>query len=248
MAIFLSPHADDICFSLAGLAERTGGTLVSIFTVSNYVAAPLALPDEWEERIATVTALRRAEDIRFADAAGLARHDLALSEPPVTGWGAFDLTRLDEEVTLLARQLVPFVLGLASRDGDPRPALYCPMGIGGHRNHLSVMLAVRRAIVVLSSACDLFLYEDLHYASRAPVRQRGLGIARQVFGDALTEAIPVPLDPGAAARKFQHLSSYASQHHEAPRLADFTPASGLCDLPHEIVWPIAPAALPPATA
>ena len=35
MAIFLSPHHDDICFSLAGLAERTGGDLVNIFTISD---------------------------------------------------------------------------------------------------------------------------------------------------------------------------------------------------------------------
>ncbi|MCC6827538.1 MAG: PIG-L family deacetylase [Novosphingobium sp.] len=240
MAIFLSPHHDDICFSLAGLAERTGGDLVNIFTISDYVAAPVALPADPAGRVAAITALRRQEDIRFAAQTGLARHDLALAEPPIAGLGAFEHTRIDAEVALLSERLVPFVLALARREGARRRTLYCPMGIGGHRNHLSVLLAVRRAIAELARACDVRLYEDLHYASHAQARQRGLARARLLFGDALAEAVAMPLDPAAAARKLDRIALYASQQRDAPRHADFTPASGLCDGPHEIVWPVAP--------
>lgn len=248
MAIFLSPHNDDICFSLAGLAERTGGEMVSIFTISDYVAAPIALPADPARRTSAITALRRAEDDCFAAATGLARHDLALAEPVLVGRGAFDLAGIEDEVALLSRRLIPLVLTLAGKEGAQRPSLYCPMGIGGHRNHVSVLLAVRRAIPHLSGFCDVFLYEDLHYASRAAVRERGLANARRVFGDALSTGIALPLDPAAATRKLDRIGGYASQHDAPPRLARFTPASGLSDRPHEIVWPIASAAVRAARA
>ena len=116
MAIFLSPHNDDVCFSLAGLAERTGGDLVSIFTLSEYVASPIPLPTDRARRMAAITALRREEDTRFAQAAGLVRHDLALAEPPVTGLGPFEHTRIGEEVSLLSRRLHrPMMISWAPR-------------------------------------------------------------------------------------------------------------------------------------
>jgi len=248
MAIFLSPHNDDVCFSLAGLAERTGGDLVSIFTLSEYVASPIPLPTDRARRMAAITALRREEDTRFAQAAGLVRHDLALAEPPVTGLGPFEHTRIGEEVSLLSRRLIPFILALADREGAKPPALYCPMGIGGHRNHVSVLLAVRYAIASLSRVCDVFLYEDLHYASHAAARTIGLASARRVFCAALSEPIALPLDPLASARKLDRIAGYASQHDATPRLAHFTPASPLSDRPHEIVWRITPAALKATSA
>jgi len=41
MHIFLSPHHDDICFSLGHLAGRGGGDLVNLFTRSQYVAVAI---------------------------------------------------------------------------------------------------------------------------------------------------------------------------------------------------------------
>jgi len=110
------------------------------------------------------------------------------------------------------------------------------MGIGGHRNHLSVLLAVRGAYEALGRRCAVFLYEDLHYASDARARQRGLALAAKVFAGAELSPIVVALDPPAAERKMDWIGLYASQHARPPRLTDFTPASGLSPGPHEIVW------------
>lgn len=237
MHIYLSPHHDDVCFSVGQLASQTGGELVNAFTQSLYVAARVDLPADPGARLAAITDLRRQEDLQFCSATGLTRHDLGLSEPPVLGLQPFDLTGLAEEVDRLSTALVPCLLDLLPDEGDPHSAsLYCPMGIGGHRNHLSMLLAVRQAYEMLGRRCAVFLYEYLHYASNAGVRERGLALAVKVFAGAQLSPIVVALDAPATERKMRWVGLYASQHAQPPRLADFTPASGLSPGLHEIIW------------
>jgi len=238
MHIYLSPHHDDICFSLGHLARRCGGDLVNLFTRSRYVAVAMELPADDGARIEAISRLRREEDLRFVQAAGLVRHDLGLPEPALVGREPFDLTDLDAEIATLQASLLPYLLDLL-RAGAPETAkLYCPMGIGGHRNHLSTLLAVRAAYDTLRARCTLLLYEDLHYASVAPVRELGLQRVAQIFAGFQLSGTALPLDPDASARKMQAIGLYASQHRHPPRIADFTPASGATGL-HEIVWRVA---------
>ena len=237
MHIYLSPHHDDVCFSVGQLASQTGGALVNVFSLSLYVAARVDLPADPGARVAAITDLRRQEDLRFCGAVGLTRHDLGLSEPPVLGLQPFDLTGLTAEVDHLSAKLIPYLLDLLPGESDPHSAaLYCPMGIGGHRNHVSMLLAVRQAYEALSRRCAVFLYEDLHYASDAGTRERGLAFAAKVYAGAPLLPIVIALDAPAAERKMRWVGLYASQHAQPPRLTDFTPASGLSSGPHEIVW------------
>jgi len=237
MHIYLSPHHDDVCFSVGHLASETGGALVNAFTQSVYVAARMDLPADPDARLAAITELRRQEDLRFCSAAGLTRHDLGLPEPPVLGLNPFDLTGLTEEVDRLSTKLIPCLLDLLPGGSDPQSAaLYCPMGIGGHRNHLSMLLALRQAYEMLGRRCAVFLYEDLHYASDAGTRERGLALAAKVFTGFQLSPIVMALDATATERKMRWVGLYASQHAQPPRVTDFIPASGLSPGPHEIVW------------
>jgi len=237
MHIYLSPHNDDVCFSVGLLASRTGGELLSAFTVSSFTSAPLELPSDRDARIAAVTALRRREDLLFAGSAGLTRHDLGLSESAIFGLNPFDHSRLREEVDYLAVALVPYLLDLLSRGvGGHRSALYCPMGIGAHRDHLAMLLVTRGAFRKLAPLCDVYLYEDLYYARNERARQRGLEVASMVFAGAELSPVVIPLDEEAAERKLGWIGLYASQHARPPLLVDFTPASDLAPGPHEVVW------------
>ena len=240
MHIYLSPHHDDICFSLAHFASRYPGALVNLYTRSRYVAAALDLPADEAAQIDAVTRLRREEDLRFVQAARLARHDLELPEPALLGRDWRDLTELDDEIAALSGRLVPLLLDLLP-SGKPSAAnLFCPMGIGGHRNHVAALLAIRAAYDTLRTRCSVFLYEDLHYASEAPARAAGLQRAAAVFADCRLAGSAVQLDPAESARKMQWIGLYASQHRTPPREADFTPASGLAAGLHEIVWRVVP--------
>lgn len=241
MNLYLSPHHDDVCFSIGNLASRLGGDLVNLFTTSRYVGADLALPADEAARVEVVSRLRLGEDEAFAQAAGLARCGLGFREPRLIGHGPFDLGDLAPEVDMLLAELIPRLLGRLPEGGDPGDVgLYCPMGVGGHRNHLSTLLAVRGAYAALARRCTVFLYEDLHYASTASVRDEGLRRAAQVFGGYRLSSILQPLGQDDAARKMGWIGLYASQHAHPPQLADFTPASGFCEGPHEMVWRVSP--------
>ena len=237
MHIYLSPHHDDVCFSLGHLASRQGGEVVNIFTRSDYVGANMALPAAPEERIEAISALRLKEDLAFVQAAGLARHDLFLEEPSLTGFGPFDLSELQAAVTRTADRLIPFLFDLLPPAGDP-VHLYCPAGIGGHRDHISTLLAVARAYGELRERCTLHLYEDLHYASMPREREAGLQRAAKVFsGMALSPAIHA-MNENEGSRKMQLIGLYASQHDTPAQPQKFTPASHLTKSMHEIVWTV----------
>jgi hypothetical protein len=241
MYVYLSPHHDDVCFSIGHLAGRFGGDLVNLFTLSRYVAVNMDLPTDDDSRVEVVSRLRRQEDQRFVQAARLVRHDLGLREPPLVGHGPFDLTNIDVEVAALSASLVPYLLTMLPGEGDPGAvSLYCPMGIGGHRNHISTLLAVRGAYDLLRRRCTVFLYEDLHYASVHHARDIGLRRAARIFAGIQLSVIVLPLHSRDADRKMQWISLYASQHAHTPRVADFTPASGIGPGLHEIVWQVSP--------
>jgi len=242
MHIYLSPHHDDVCFSIGSLAERQGGELVNVLTQSRYVAAPVALPTDFAARVAMVSDMRRAEDLAFARAAGLNRHDLRLMESSAQGHDPFDLAGLEAKVAEVSAPLIAYLLALLPEKSDPATvALYCPMGIGGHRDHLAVLTSVRDALPELSRRCAVWLYEDLHYASNAEARRSGLARAAQLLGGA--ELVPkvMRLSWMQARTKMRRIGLYASQHAEKPAMRAFTPASESVRGPHETIWRVLPA-------
>ncbi|HEY5107641.1 MAG TPA: hypothetical protein VII73_12865 [Caulobacteraceae bacterium] len=243
MPIYLSPHHDDVCYSIGDLAGREGGELVNLYTRSRYVEADMALPADGKSRAEVVTALRRDEDRRFATAAGLSRHDLGLGEPAMSGRTPFDLEGIEFDVAVLSDLLIPCLEVVLSGDGERRPGrLYCPMGIGGHRNHVVTLLTVRAAWEELCDRCTVFLYEDLHYASDRATRLAGIRRASRVFAGIPLTRFVLSLDAAQAERKMRWIGLYASQHARPPRAADFTPASGAVSGLHEIVWRVSPPA------
>jgi hypothetical protein len=241
MHVYLSPHNDDVCFSIGHIASRFRGDLVNLFTRSCYVAVDIELPSNEEERIEVISQLRRQEDQRFTEATGLVRHDLGLSEPALIGYGPFDLRDVETEADALSERLIPFLSSMLPGEGDPSAAsLYCPMGIGGHRNHLSTLLAVRNACDDLSRRCTVFLYEDLPYAHDPRARQDGLRRAANLFVGVRFSSIVMALSADESERKMGLINLYASQHPHVPRIVDFTPASRRASGLHEIVWKVSP--------
>jgi hypothetical protein len=235
--LYLSPHYDDICFSLGHCARLQGGCIVNIFTAGDHVGADLPLPANREDRIAFVSDLRRREDEAFARAAGLERVDLGLAEPSLLGLSPFDCSRLGPDVARVSQRLTPFLLDRLPAAGDPHSTtLYCPMGIGGHRDHVATLVSLRGVFDRLSGRCALFLYEDLHYASRREAREAGLRRVAELFAGYGLYSTAYFMDASDIAQKMTLIGLYASQHPNPPQPRQYTPASGLSAEPHEIVW------------
>ena len=165
----LSPHRDDAAFSccclmLAALRARCAVTLVNVFTISDY--APFWLDAPETDRVAAVSAHRRAEDEAFIRAlaamAGVSApmlHDLAWKDAPIRlGIDAEDVALAsppDEQYADLAQDLS----WLAACD-----LVIAPLALGGHRDHCLVRQAASSAI----EHGRLAFYEDLPYACYLP--------------------------------------------------------------------------------
>lgn len=239
-AVFLSPHHDDVCYSLAGtVAAIGGGDLVDLFTRSTYVERAMPLPADPAARVEAVTRLRAAEDEAFAARCGLERHDLGLDEPGLRGRTSFDLRALRSEVERLSAPLLGLLERLAARDRSQRAMLFCPLGIGGHVNHVATLVAVAAALPRLSPSYRVYFYEDLHYASRADAREAGLERARRALRGAALVRRAVPLSPRRFADKLALVALYRSQHRGEPDPSRFTPAAPGAAGPHEAVWSFA---------
>lgn len=233
--VFLSPHYDDIAFSLGMLATTIGhGTLINLFTRSlNLPNAEIAASGDWD--VASISALRDDEDARFADAAGLDRLKLDLEEPPLRGRHPKDLAGLEEDMGQLRAPLLDTLNAIAANTSAPIN-LFCPGAIGRHINHYATMRVVTDFMPRLGERYRVLFYEDLPYSSS--FRRRALGLGR------LSERVPGRLerhylDVGASLPdKLAMVAAYHSQHRRPPRPHRYWPQT--YRLPaHEAFWSIA---------
>lgn len=236
--VCLAPHSDDACFSLGHLlAQRRAGTVVTVFPVSSYAAPGTGL----EGDVLSVTRCRLGEDREFARRAGVGARSLGLPDALVRGEPAF-VSGSPDSAREAAGRIVASVASatFGPRLGmrpDPRPWLFCPMGIGGHRDHLAVLLAVL-GLARLGRRYRLAFYEDLHYASNPVARSKGLRRFASLTGSLGLRRLRHDLDAEGLATKMALVGCYPSQLE--PRLATieaWRPAVADPDVgPHEAVW------------
>jgi len=238
--IFLSPHHGDVCFSLSVAARSGGGHLINIFTQVEHVEIPLPTFRDRQEKVRYVTALRAEEDRQFAGACRLERHDLGLEEPSLLAIDSRDFSNLRREAERVGAALTDLLSRLSAGGTPDKPTLYCPMGIGGHRNHASVLLAVLAALPRLHARYRLCFYEDLCDASDPAVRNQGLGQFLDLLGVRRLTRRAVPLDSEALAAKMRLVGLYGSRHAGVPDPGKFTCAAPEPAGPHEAFWELAP--------
>ena len=213
-----------------------GGYLVNVFTQSDYAVVPIPFFEEKSERIKYITGLRDKEDQLFAEACNLTRHDLKQETPGLLDIHSFDLTNLHVEAERLESTLIDHIISIGLANIRNKPVLYCPMGIGGHRNHVSVLLAVLKARPRLHELYEICFYEDLHYASWGNNRNAGLSrFLGLIKGERLTRKALV-LAPELFARKMNLVGIYFSQHGGNLRAENYVPAATDIGKPHESVW------------
>jgi LmbE family N-acetylglucosaminyl deacetylase len=193
--VLLSPHPDDIAFSLGGwLAQRpfAAGSprLVTVFSTSRYTTG--ALRD-----VATVTRLRRVEDEVYAAAHGLQLEHLGLPDSSVLGMtdddqqtaSMVDDPRRDETRAAVARAVrgADLVLG--------------PLALGGHIDHRLVAAALRE---LHDERCAY--YEDLPYGAVFALSE--IAAAAEAALGAAPTATALPID---LASKRTAIAAFGSQ-------------------------------------
>lgn len=217
--VYLSPHADDICFSLAALAmRRHSGRLVTIFSITNYHALP-------DGEIDDTTRLRKSEDEYFAMQAGLEISHLDFPDAPLRGLSPFHLDHAKRTADLIESKLLTVLLEEMQPVDDRRARLFVPCGIGGHVDHVAVTMFVARHATALTGRYDICFYEDLHYASQSDARMAGLRRLFRLFPGNRFRRVVIALGD-MQSMKLQLISTYRSQFAHLPKdLRSFVPAA-----------------------
>ncbi len=212
--VFLSPHSDDICFSLGGLIIgcRLTGTLVTLFSQSVHTRQIPVPVDGRESLRDVVTRLRRDEDESYASSQGFSRIDFGFPEPAVRGirpFGPIDRDMLDD----LRPQFLDRVVQLSKPAGNYHnpPVLFTPLGVGRHVDHLWVKECVATNIKLLSKYYRVAFYEELPYACVPDARDRALAEAREQLGIPLRLNLTWKCYGEILVKKQASISLYRSQ-------------------------------------
>jgi LmbE family N-acetylglucosaminyl deacetylase len=201
-ALFISPHPDDIAFSIGGIVRRCGfrSTLFTVFGISGYA------PKLQDKRTAPdVTRLRQAEDQDYARASGLSLSSAFLpAASSRVGMGntmlptcsphrvsGEDAERMLEEI----RRVAPV----------SAPIIFLPAALKGHRDHVICREFFKKEERYRSSL-KLF-YEDLPYALALSEAEIGTHMA-EIQHDLRPITVPIG---DALSEKCIDIGRYASQ-------------------------------------
>lgn len=201
LAIFLSPHFDDIALSCGGTAARlasmgarcVGLTVFAAPSPEGVVLSPFAqgLHDLWESEggggAVAINDVRREEERGAMRLLGLETTWLPLLDAPYRRGSAGNYLYTSneelfgrvapEERRLLAPQIAAEIRRVAQESGARgRVRVFAPLGVGHHVDHQLVFWAARH----LPPRYGVLFYEDYPYAGkegalRARLEELGLG-------------------------------------------------------------------------
>ena len=210
VALFISPHLDDVAFSCAGTLNslRRRGWRVAVATVfTRSVLGPtgFALACQLDKGLppeVDYLAIRREEDAAFGRALGVDPLIwLDLPEAPHRGYASapalFAGARADDGVAALVAEALDAVVARVRPD-----RIFAPQGVGNHADHLQVIRAVRSRP---AWPAPVAWYRDLPYAAKFP------GATAAADLPAGLEEVALPLSPEDLAAKVAASSCYATQ-------------------------------------
>jgi len=201
-SLFISPHSDDVCLSLAGLSSRVGDCkhLATVFSTSAWTEPG------WQGSASAVTATRTTEDHLFCTRFGFRYHGLGLADSSVRHDGEGDLRVPSGEERDLEEEALQSLLALAHEHHIE--ALVGPLGIGQHTDHLVCARVTSR--LARQFGLPVSFYEDLPYANEESLLRIALLARRRHPG-------LVPVTCKTRVRMGQKLAAaeiYESQHND----------------------------------
>lgn len=165
--ILVSPHSDDIAFSLGGtlLKDFFHGPflMVTVFTKSNFSPCIKIFDSE------IISKVRHLEDVEFADKLEIKFQSFSFSEPPLRGYSRRrDIFANNNPASDPVYKEVYHALSKLIRSSECE-LIVSPMGLGNHIDHIIVCNVCCR--IARENNVKIVFYEDLHYASQLTLKQ-----------------------------------------------------------------------------
>jgi LmbE family N-acetylglucosaminyl deacetylase len=187
LAIFVSPHFDDIALSCGGIAARLARIGARCIGLTIFAAPPpegvelspyaAGMHAEWERSngasVKTINEIRREEERAAMHLMGLEPVWLDLCDAPYrqSSDGRYLYTSDEqlfgkiapEERKTLVPQIAGLISGIVRQTGATgRVRVFAPLGVGRHVDHQIAFNAARR----LGPRCGVLFYEDFPYTLR----------------------------------------------------------------------------------
>ncbi|WP_424186894.1 PIG-L deacetylase family protein [Actinokineospora sp. G85] len=155
-ALLLSPHPDDVAWSLGGAVRGLADAGV-VLVARTFFGTTRYAPGHPAHGTLEAVEVRAGEEDAWAAWAGvrLTRHDL----PDASLRGYTDETEMGAEPAAEVVDSATALLG-AALDATAPDLVLAPLAVGGHVDHA----AVRQAVLRLAPATPVVWYEDLPYA------------------------------------------------------------------------------------
>ena len=211
------------------LQSSPGAVLLNLYTSTDFTATGRIHPDD-------ASRLRRAEDSVFASRLGLRLEDLALPEALMRGHHPFDLRGIERDASELDQVLFPRLADIGAAAGLDRVDLFCPLGVGGHRDHVATLMVVVENLPALSEHFRVCFYEDLPYASSAVNREAAAARLKAWLAPRQVARQILALDDKQFANKLELARLYRSQISALSETAHLIPADSHAPAPHEAWW------------
>ncbi len=164
--ILVSPHSDDIAFSLGGtlLQDFFHGPflMVTIFTRSNFSPCIKIFDPE------IISKIRQSEDVEFADKLEIKFKSFNFSESPLRGYSHRGIFANNNPVSDPIYTEVYYALSKLIKSYRCE-LIVSPMGLGNHIDHIIVCDICCR--IAKENNRRIVFYEDLHYASQLTLKQ-----------------------------------------------------------------------------
>lgn len=221
MNIYLSPHFDDACFSIGGIIQASQkGYLINIYTKSDHVEN-IFIAQQLKSHHKAISTLRKQEDMAFVNSCKLTAINLNFKEPKLLGINPFDLNNINNDVAFLNKHLIKVVLDIIQSRKSQIYQIFCPIGIGGHRNHVSTTLSILKNINFIREKAKVYFYEDLPYANNPSLRYQGLRRLLKMSNQKEFFNTKIHFTTEQYEEKRNLIKFYKSQHLNSPDINNF---------------------------
>ncbi len=152
--IYLSPHYDDIAFSLSSKIQ-TSGIILDVFTISNYVENKSCLDGN-----SSVSKVRKQEEINFLKKNKLEYKIMNFQDSGMHG-SPFSKYHEVPINTKLEKKLLKTVYELNLK--NKINTIFCPLGVGKHLDHLQLFLIIQKNYKKLKEEFNVVFYAEIPY-------------------------------------------------------------------------------------
>lgn len=235
--IFISPHFDDICFSLAGFIQTLNKDdekiIINIFTKSNYIRRMKLENLNFNMKINLVSEIRRNEDLNFCKKYKIKQVNLDFFESSLQN-------EFKQEIETIKNSLSININNIIKNSNNKQINIYFPLGVGNHKDHI-LTFTLGKNLMTEFPKLKFYFYCDLPYSHKYKDFKNKLNELNSFLKENNLQQVVYKLSFKQIINKLKAILFYESQHiylsfRKVKILRYFVKNNRFFNLPKEILF------------